>query len=186
MAEGRLWNWEDIVHLPEQEMPEIIDGKPYYRAAPRMRHSAAATEIIGELRSLQKGSLSGWWILSELDVRLSPQRVVRPDVCGYRKERLPELVEDWPLDLRPDWVCEILSSGTARYDRGTKSKAYADAGIPWYWLVDPQERTVEVLELQGGRWALHGCFGDGETLALPPFDGCEISISDLFGGKVTP
>ena len=182
MAEERRWTWEDIVHLPEQEMPEIIDGKPYYRAAPRMRHSVAASEVSAALLGLGKPLRTGWWILADLDVRLGPERVIRPDLCGYRKERLPELVDDWPVELRPDWVCEILSPTTARYDRGTKGEVYAQAGIPWYWLVDPQERMVEVWELTGTRWTLHGCFGDDQTLALPPFDGLELAVGQLFGG----
>ncbi len=183
MSEERLWTWEDIVHLPEQEMPEIIDGKPYYRAAPRMRHSVAAWEVSAALLGMGPPLRAGWWILADLDVRLGPNRVVRPDLCGYRKERLPEPVDDWPLPLSPDWVCEILSPTNFRYDRSTKGKVYAEAGIPWYWLVDAKERTLEVWELAGGRWSVLGCFGDDEKLALPPFDGLEFEVGQLFGAK---
>ncbi len=187
MADERLWTWEDIVHLPEQEMPEIIDGRPYLRAAPRTRHSSPQVRFYRAYSSHDANLLDvGWWILADLDVRLSPTRVVRPDLCGYRKERLPELVDDWPLDLRPDWVCEILSPSNFRYDRSTKGKVYAEAGIPWYWLVDTQERMVEVWELAGGRWSVLGCFGDDEKLALPPFDGLEFEVGQLFGGQVPP
>jgi Uma2 family endonuclease len=185
MAEERSWTWEDIVHLPEQEMPEIIDGKPYYRAAPRMKHSVAAWEVSAALLGMGPPLRAGWWILPELDVRLGPNRVVRPDLCGYRKERLPGLVDDWPLDLRPDWVCEILSPSKFRYDRSTKGRVYDDAGIPWYWLVDTQERMVEVWELVGGRWSVLGCFGDDDKLALPPFDGLEFEVGQLFGQAPT-
>ncbi len=183
MSEERLWTWEDIVHLPEQEMPEIIDGKPYYRVAPRMRHSVAAWEVSAALLGMGPPLRAGWWILADLDVRLGPNRVVRPDLCGYRKERLPEPVDDWPLPLSPDWVCEILSPTNFRYDRSTKGKVYAEAGIPWYWLVDAKERTLEVWELAGGRWSVLGCFGDDEKLALPPFDGLEFEVGQLFGAK---
>lgn len=186
MAEQHLWRWEDIVHLPEQDMPEIIRGTPYYRAAPRMKHSAVATEVIAALATQDPRLRAGWWILSDLDVRLTPHCIVRPDICGYRKERLPDLTDDWPVDLRPDWVCEILSPSNARYDRATKGEVYAEAGIPWYWLIDPEERLVEVWELNGERWMLYGCFGGDQSCALPPFDGLELAVGRLFGASQPP
>ncbi len=45
MASEQLLTWEDIVHLPEKEMPELIDGRPYLRAAPRGRHSFLQGEL---------------------------------------------------------------------------------------------------------------------------------------------
>ena len=183
MAEERRWTWEDIVHLPELERPEIIDGKPYYRAAARKRHGNAAGRLFARLEPLERRTQrSGWWISIEADVQLG-QQILRPDLAGWRKERMPELTDEWPTLIIPDWVCEILSPTTARYDRGTKGEVYAQAGIPWYWLVDPQERMVEVWELTGTRWTLHGCFGDDQTLALPPFDGLEFEVGQLFGPR---
>ena len=41
MDDERLWTWEDIVHLPEHEQPEILSGRPYYRAVPRGTHGHA-------------------------------------------------------------------------------------------------------------------------------------------------
>lgn len=185
MAEEHYWTWEDIVHLPEQEMPEIIDGKRFFRAPTRGSHAAAMVEIGCALAPVRRRDVNGWWILADLDVRLSPQRTVRPDLCGYRKDRLPELPDDWPLNLRPDWVCEILSPSNSHYDRATKGMVYAQAEIPWYWLVDPVERLVEVRRLQAGEWVVHGCYGDEDRVAMPPFDDLQIEISELFLPKST-
>ncbi|MBI5608600.1 MAG: Uma2 family endonuclease [Deltaproteobacteria bacterium] len=169
------------MQMPEKEMPELIDGRPYVRATHRLRHGYCMTRLGGALDQGYNGASSAWWILAEPDVRLTPHRIVRPDLAGWRKDRMPDLTDNWPIDLRPDWACEIASPTNSHYDRGVKSKVYREAGIPWYWLVDPQERTVEVLELVGDTWRYHGGYTDGDALALPPFDEVVLTMGELFG-----
>jgi Uma2 family endonuclease len=184
MTGDKLWTWEDIVHLPEHEQPEIVGGKPYYRAVPRARHGNTAGRLFARVAHTELWPVqTGWWICMEPAVRLSPYGIVGPDLAGWRKERLAELPDDWPLDIRPDWVCEVLSPGNGWYDRGPKAQAYAQAGIPWYWLVDPQQRTLEVLELHGSHWRLQGCYHGDDKLALPPFDDLEIAVDELFAPR---
>lgn len=186
MAGDKLWTWEDIVHLPEHEQPEIVAGKPYYRTVPRANHGEAVLELGAELRPLRRRDLkTGWWIAVEPGVRLATHVIVGPDLAGWRKEQLASLPNDWPVEIRPDWVCEVLSPSNGWYDRGPKAKAYAEAGIPWYWLVDPEQRTVEVLELQDAHWRLVGCYHGEEKLALPPFEGLEIAVGELFAPQET-
>ncbi len=184
MARDELWTWEDIVHLPEHEQPEIIGGKPYWKATPRVRHGHVVVQLGAALSPLQRlGRKSGWWICADCAIRLNPQGIVGPDLAGWRKEHLPDLPDDWPCDVRPEWVCEVLSPTNAWYDRGTKARLYAEAGIPWYWIVDPAERMVDVLQLDGDRWQVFGCFADPDRLALPPFEGAEIAVDELFAPK---
>jgi Uma2 family endonuclease len=181
MTGDKLWTWEDIVHLPEHEQPEIVGGKPYYRAGPRNHHGRTLARLTAKVVAADSpGLLDGWWICGEATVRLTPHQIVCPDLVGWRRSRLPELPNDWPCDIRPDWVCEVLSPSNAWYDRGPKAQAYAEAGIPWYWLVDPVERTVEVYEQRGGQWSLLGCHTDGALLPLPPFDDLQVAVGDLF------
>jgi len=181
MDSQRPLTWEDIVQLPEKEMPELIDGRPYLRAAPRLRHSFIHGELLLALRQGDPKLAAGWWIVVEPDVRLTKHRIVRPDLAGWRKDRMPALTDDWPIDLRPDWICEIASPSTSHYDRGLKAKVYREAGIPWYWLADPQQRMLEVLELRGDAWVYHGAHSDGDVLALPPFDQAVLDLATLFG-----
>lgn len=74
----------------------------------------------------------------------------------------------------------MLSPTTARHDRTTKRRLYAEAGIPWYWLVDPDARTVEALELHEGRWLEIGSWSDEHVARIAPFDGVELAIGRLF------
>ena len=57
-----------------------------------------------------------------------------------------------PIDVVPDWICEIVSPSTASLDRVKKRALYAQQGVKHYWIVDPEARTLEALELSEGRW----------------------------------
>ena len=63
--------------------------------------------------------------------------VVVPDLAAWRRERLPALPDTAWIEVAPDWVCEVLSPSTERYDRGEKRAIYADAGVRHVWHIDP-------------------------------------------------
>lgn len=64
----------------------------------------------------------------------------------------------------PDLVVEVASPATTLYDRRKKCDAYAQAGVPEYWIVDPAACTVEILILENGAYRLIGFFEGEETL----------------------
>lgn len=65
-----------------------------------------------------------------------------------------------PIDTPPSWVCEIISPTSVRQDRVAKRRWYAAAGIAHYWIVDPDARTLEALELREDRWLEVGTWED--------------------------
>jgi Uma2 family endonuclease len=117
-----------------------------------------------------------WWIEVEPEIKFPRGRLAVPDLCGFRAERVPEIPEDNPLAILPDWCCEVLSPNTARDDRRLKLPLYAASGVPWTWLVDPELRMVEVYEAVQGRASLLHVAAEDERVVLPPFSG-EIDLS---------
>jgi Uma2 family endonuclease len=85
--------------------------------------------------------------------------------------------------LAPDWVCEVLSPHNERHDRVRKLPVYARAGVAHAWLVDPLERTVEVLQLRAGQWEAVGTYRDDEALKADPFTAVEIDLLALWGER---
>ena len=81
---------------------------------------------------------------------------------------------------RPDWVCEGLSPSSALRDQGEKRAIYQRAGVPWYWVVDPQNRTLTVLRLVADGFVVTQVVGDSGLVALSPFDAVEIDLKGLF------
>ncbi len=181
----RLATWEDIVNLPERFGAEIIGGRIHYRAMTRWRHGHAIGLVGARLvNALGDRGAAGWWILHNADFDIGHGNSVRPDLAGVRKERYPdELPDEFPLRLIPDWVCEVLSPSNAHYDRCDKAEAYGKAGVPWYWIVDTEERTLEVLELVNGRWQIFGVYTDGAVVGLPPFEDVTLAVSEIFVPK---
>lgn len=121
----------------------------------------------------------GWQILLEVDVRFKPGSILRPDLSGWRRERMPSIPAKVPIDIAPDWVCEIVSPSNANHDRVRKRRIYAEFGVKHYWIVDPHEETLEALELQAGRWLELGIFGRGDQVQVEPFGFDAWAFEDL-------
>ncbi len=175
--------YADLLALPEGERAEILDGHVVTAPAPRPRHSRpqrALGRFIGGPFDDDDGfgGPGGWWIFVEVDVLLGPH-VVRPDLSGWRRERLPE-PDQRPIAVTPDWVCEILSASDPARDRVTKRRIYAEHGVLHYWIVDPDARTLEASSLEAGRWVDAGSFDDSETARIAPFEAVELPVGRLF------
>jgi Uma2 family endonuclease len=94
---------------------------------------------------------------------------------------MPDLPNSAAFALAPDWVCETLSSSTARIDRGRKLRIYAREGVPHVWIVDPIEGLVEVFRLGGQVYAVtvHEAAA-GTLVRLEPFEAIELDIARWF------
>lgn len=106
--------------------------------------------------------------------------IVRPDLAGWRRERLLDPADKRPINITPDWVCEILSPTSARRDRVEKRDLYARSGVPYYWIVDVEARTLEAFQLEGERWVLIGNYDDESTAKIAPFEAIELPVGRLF------
>lgn len=105
--------------------------------------------------------------------------MVRPDLSGWRRARLPDPDAVRPIDVRPDWVCEITSDREAR-DRVTKRRIYAEHGIPYDWIVNPRIRVLEAMKLVDGRWVELGAYDENDTPKIEPFGEVEIPLARIF------
>jgi Uma2 family endonuclease len=181
----KLATYADLLALPVDTRAEILGGDVILSPPPLPRHSKAqgsARRFLGGPFDDDDGreGPGGWWIFVEVDVMLAPHDVVRPDLAGWRRDRLSQPGLKRPIDVVPDWVCEVLSPSTAARDRITKRRLYAQAGIPFYWLIDPELRAVEALALRDGVWVELGVVDDTATARIAPFDAIELEIGRLF------
>lgn len=174
--------YEDLFDLPEHLIGEIIHGQLITQPRPAPKHALASSAISDELVSpFQKGrgGPGGWWILFEPELHLDPHILV-PDLAGWRRERLPTIPDIAYFTLPPDWICEILSPGTARIDRADKMPIYAAQGVPFLWLIDPAPRTLEVFVLRDGHWLLEQVYQQDEAVRAVPFDAIAFPLAGLW------
>jgi Uma2 family endonuclease len=115
-----------------------------------------------------------------MDVQLGGE-VFRPDLCGYRRERMPRRPQGRPVLLTPDWICEILSPSNASTDRVEKLDTYFKSGVPHSWLIDPLAGTLEVFRRTDLAFALVKAAHRGQVVRAEPFDAVEISVDELLG-----
>ena len=179
---------KDFLAIPPHErFHEILDGELVRKTMPSWRHGA----VQGRLRELlgpyddssPRKQAGGWWINTEVEIMLPWEQPVRPDLVGWRLERMLEEPEEFPVRLLPDWVCEIVSPSDPRRDTVIKYRDYAKAGIPYYWLVDLKQRTLTALQLKNEHYIVQGEAKAGSPLRqVEPFGLVEIAIEVLFRG----
>lgn len=180
-APGTVAEW---LAAPESSRLELIAGELLEKAAPTVEHGFVQAKVITSVASRfnrRPGGRfpGGWWIVSEVDVQLGDAGF-RPDLCGWRRERVSQLPKERPVTLRPDWICEIISPSNASTDRVLKVRAYHRAGVPHYWLVDPAERTLVVMRRAEAGYLTVLAATATETVRAEPFDAVELRVAGFF------
>lgn len=156
---------DDLDSLPDDgNRYELLEGELLVTPAPRVVHQAVSVQ----LTVLLAGALPpGLRLLhAPTDVRFGPRRQLQPDLLVVQDEGLDGArVESVPL-----LVVEVLSRGTRSRDLVIKRRAYEQAGVPSYWLVDPAVPSLTVLELQDGAYVeVAQVPGDATWTAARPF-----------------
>lgn len=168
---------------------EVIHGALARKADPSAEHGDAQLGVGSAIRVPFHRSTGGpdgpggWWILSEVDVELQAHEVYRPDLVGWRRARVPERPRGRPVRVRPDWVCEILSTSNAKTDLVDKLDVHWRCEIPHYWILDPASETLTV-----HRWTADGYLialraSKGGAIRAEPFDEIEMFVGSFFGDE---
>ncbi len=164
---------------------QFHEGEVWQAQATTADHSdlmGAISEILRQLFHKRSGPQNpgGWWILPEVAVRYEMGSLFSHDLAGWRRSRVPERPSGFPVTVRPDWVCEILSTNSNN-DRIVKKAVLHKCEVPFYWIVDPIERSIQIFE-----WCDKGYVSVLDVTAgfegkIPPFDAVTLKANVLFG-----
>lgn len=184
---GPLATIADLLAIPEERRNhEVIDGVLLEKEASSGRHGGAQLRLGAQLDPYNRRPgdrlPGGWWFASEVEVLFEDTQVFEPDVAGWRRERLAELPAEVPVTVRPDWVCEILSTNRRR-DLVHKKRVYHRHEVGHYWIVDPADETLTV-----NRWHPDGYVEvliaeRGQRVRAEPFSAIELAVGVLFGDE---
>ena len=177
--------YDDLLALPDHVIGELIEGELLASPRPAPPHQLVANELSRDLTTRfgrgGEGGPGGWWIFYEVELHLG-KNVLVPDLAGWRKERMPSVPKTPAIELVPDWVCEIISPSSVRIDRAKKPSVYARAQVPWFWVIDPLARTLEVFQLRDGLYSLSATHTENERVRAEPFAVVELDMSFWWTG----
>lgn len=147
---------------------EIHDGELSVTPAPSPLHQRILGNLNEIVRQHVKARSLGEVLFAPIDCILAETTIVQPDLVYLDTTRLP-LVSARGIEGAPTLVVEILSPSTALIDRSTKLQLHARYGVPYYWIVDPEARTIEAYSLSEGAYQLIMRAAGRNAVSLPPF-----------------
>lgn len=158
---------------------ELADGELYEMPPPNMDHQG----LIGYLYFILRAHLDGAtprlgyaWL--GVGVALSDTMMLIPDLVFVSSQR-EDVIQPNYVDGVPDLVVEVLSTNR-QHDLTLKRGWYASAGIPEYWILDPANDTLTILELSGSEYVERSVLSRGDTLTTLTIPGFELALARLF------
>jgi Uma2 family endonuclease len=176
------FTYKDYLLLPEElgYRYEILKGILIKEPSPNVIHQRVSRRLQRILEDyFWKIDPEGEVFDAPLDVTFNDITVVQPDLFYVPGEQ-KVIVKDSRIDGSPTLIVEVLSPSSSRKDRLQKLKIYQEAQVEHYWLVNPQEKTLECFSLQNGIYALVTAGLDEEIVEHPEFTGLSIALGDLW------
>ena len=139
----RRWTADDVRALPDEpgKRFECVDGELLVSPSPRLPHQSMVGEFWRTIDDYVRAQRIGAGFMAPGDLELDAFTLVQPDVyvLPLVDGRRPRTVEEIGFPLL---FVEVLSPGTARYDRIVKRGRYQRYGVE-YWIVDLEARLLE-------------------------------------------
>jgi len=170
---------KDYMSMPNDKRYQLLDGEMILAPSPVTKHQDIAAQIFLALNQfVRQHSLGRVWY-APLDVVLSNHDVAQPDIMFVSNAR-SAIITEANIQGAPDLVVEILSPGTAVYDRGYKQALYGRHGVREYWLVEPDAETVEMLTQGEQGLETFDTYSRGQSLESLLLEGLSIELEAVF------
>lgn len=171
------WEERDYLWLSGRgaRLVELVDGRIELPPMPTDRHQGIVARIYEALRDAL--GPAGIVRFAPLRLRTGPRRFREPDVLALLDAADPRRGEAFWRGA--DLVVEVLSPDDPARDLVAKRAEYAAAGIPEYWIVDPDAATITVLALRGEAYAEVGTYDRASMLRSPRVPGVALSVAVL-------
>jgi Uma2 family endonuclease len=177
------WTSHDLALLPDDgKRYEIVDGELYVSKQPDMQHQIVCSRLITLLNMWSMSSGTGEAI-GEPGLVFADDDDVVPDVVWISDERFATtLQEDGKFHTCPELVIEVLSPGVqnTRRDREVKLKLYSRRGAQEYWVVNWQERRIEVYRRENAVLKLQVTLDEHDIVQTPLLPGFSCHVRQLF------
>jgi Uma2 family endonuclease len=175
-AQG-TWSEEDYLLLPTNHLVEFSHGRVEVLPMPTQSHQLIVLFLYRVLYEFVTARRLGTLLIAPLRVRLWPGKFREPDLVFMLAEHADRRHDAYWGGA--DLVMEVVSPDDPQRDLVTKRQEYAQAGIPEYWVVDPQAETITVLRLDHDQYVEHGQFGRGMVATSALLEGFEVEVDGV-------
>ena len=172
----------DLEAMPDDSNRyEIIEGELFVSRAPGLTHQIVSDNIVFLVRNYLELNPIGV-VVSTPGLILSDYSGVIPDIVFFSDKTREKIVSGERLISAPDLLIEILSAGSEniRRDRVAKRQLYAKHAVPEYWLVDRDQRVVEIYLLRVASLKLTAALKNDDELSTAALPGFSCSTNQVF------
>lgn len=174
-----LWTEQQYLKLTDQtsHLIEFTDGAIEVLPMPTDKHQAISQFLFLALLALiQRAGDKVHY--APLRVQIREGKFREPDLLLVRDADDPRRQNRFWLGT--DLVAEIVSPDDPERDTEVKRRDYAEAGIPEYWIVNPDGETITVLTLADTAYVEHGVYRRGDTASSVLLEGFNVKVADVF------
>jgi Uma2 family endonuclease len=176
----QVWNEQAYLTFSEafNRPIELSDGRLVVLPMPSLTHQRILRRFVLHAQAWLAGGKRGEIVFAAHPIRLWPGKYREPDAMIWlneHKDRMGER-ESGP----PDVAVEIISPSNEPHDTDTKVREYAQSGIPEYWIIHPETRTLSVYSLEGHSYRLLGQYGPAQRAHSVVLSGFELTVNELF------
>lgn len=170
-----LWSVAQYLKISNQtnRLLEFTDGVIEILPMPTREHQKILGYLYRQLFALME-AMGGLVLFAPLRVQVRPGKFREPDLVVLLDEHDPRNQNEFWFGA--DLVMEIVSPDRPKRDTAEKPLDYAEAGIPEYWIVNPEEETITVLTLADDAYVEHGVFRRGATATSVLLAGFEVGV----------
>ena len=168
--------------LDDNSNMEFINGEIIMHSPIKLCHSEASDSLYQLLKFYV--DLSGLGEVRHEKLMISLTRNdYEPDISFFSAEKYKEFSREQMKFPAPDFIVEVTSPSTEKYDRGVKFEDYAAHGVKEYWIIDPEEKTIEQYLLKDRKYFLNVKVQKG-IIESRVIKGFKISVEAVFDNVI--
>ena len=179
----RKWTYEEIAALPDDHLRELHDGRSVIMPSPHLRHQKLYRRLIKWIEAWIDAGGQGLLYYQPADLRVDAHRTLIPDLSYYATGDAAsvESTNGNYLIAAPDLIVEIVSPSSQNADRFYKFDVYAEIGVRYYWIIDPDAWIFQAFRLDAGEYRFEVSLSDAGEFRPAVFPGLVLPMAQLFG-----
>ncbi len=176
----KIWTYKDYLKLDDDKRYEVIEGELIMVPAPFVIHQRFSRRIEFLMLKFVEENKLGEVFYAPVDVVFGKKTVLQPDILFVSNER-KSIITKRAVEGAPDLVVEILSPSSSYNDTVRKKRIYAENDVLEYWIVDPEDKSIEIFENRNNHfYPIDYAHLEGKV-SSKILDGFSVDIEEIFG-----